>query len=591
LKKQEGIKTEIVVVDNCSPKEGELDAIQLLCEETDCTFISAKENRGYNAGNNIGLRYAAEKGYKYALIANPDMEFPQTDYLVKMVDAMETDEDIVVCGSDIVGVNGVHQNPMKLDSKDRLDTFGWITNFFHAKKKFTYDFIDNYQENHYCYKISGCCLLVDVELIKNQNFFDEHVFLYCEEAILSQQILRAGKRLYYLADCTAVHRHVKSEKGDPRPKYKTWRNSRLYYIKTYSGYSWWRKCIASASIRIYTVLLFLLSFLRITIQQVKTLIGDNASHSLLTADESNAVKGLLILLIILGHNKFLMKDGYCIRFLYSFHVYSFYFLPFLYDYHPESWRQFFKKNLRRLYVPYSFFFFILLMVRLVQAQNLNAGKIITAFLTGTQSNLHGAFQYGSFLWFIPTFFSLLLFKKCYYTYPKLRIPLLIGSAITWYSFAFAFFLNVRANAPFSSFLGLAMLLPGVLCRQIVSKVKLEKLSFLFFFLVIVILIIYPPNDFYEYFFCNRFLCPFIVFSLLVKLRSVYSGNNLIREFGQNSFRIYLIHIFIYNGFYSIMSHSPFLFQGYFGELILFVVAAFLSLWIGRLKFWNYLFLR
>lgn len=26
---------------------------------------------------NIGLRYAANKGYEYALIANPDMEFPQ----------------------------------------------------------------------------------------------------------------------------------------------------------------------------------------------------------------------------------------------------------------------------------------------------------------------------------------------------------------------------------------------------------------------------------------------------------------------------------------------------------------------------------
>lgn len=78
LKRQEGVELELVLVDNCSP-DG--DKVKALCKEEGCTFIASKENRGYNAGNNIGLRYAASKGYKYALIANPDMEFPQTDYV------------------------------------------------------------------------------------------------------------------------------------------------------------------------------------------------------------------------------------------------------------------------------------------------------------------------------------------------------------------------------------------------------------------------------------------------------------------------------------------------------------------------------
>ena len=77
LKRQEGVELDIVIVDNCSPREGEQDAIRQLCANDGCTFIQAKDNRGYNAGNNIGLRYAADRGYKYALIANPDMRFPQ----------------------------------------------------------------------------------------------------------------------------------------------------------------------------------------------------------------------------------------------------------------------------------------------------------------------------------------------------------------------------------------------------------------------------------------------------------------------------------------------------------------------------------
>ena len=79
LKAQQGVELEIVVVDNCS-RDDERKAVETLCKEQGCTFIANNENKGYNAGNNVGLRYAAEKGYEYALIANPDMEFPQTDY-------------------------------------------------------------------------------------------------------------------------------------------------------------------------------------------------------------------------------------------------------------------------------------------------------------------------------------------------------------------------------------------------------------------------------------------------------------------------------------------------------------------------------
>jgi hypothetical protein len=262
LKKQEGVGAEIIVVDNCSPREGEQESIRSLCEELHCTFIQATENRGYNAGNNIGLRYAAKKGYKYALIANPDMEFPQKNYLMKMVEAMGLDSSIVACGTDILTVDGLHQNPMKPDLKGGLNSFGWLSSFGGSSKKDTYDFIDNYKENHYCYKISGCCLMVDVEFLNRLDFFDESVFLYCEESILSKQILRENKRMFYMADNTAIHRHVNSEKGNPRPRLREWRKSRLYYIKNYSGDNWWQKWADIASASMYTGLLIMVSLLK-----------------------------------------------------------------------------------------------------------------------------------------------------------------------------------------------------------------------------------------------------------------------------------------------------------------------------------------
>ena len=253
LKQQQGVEQEIVVVDNCS-QDNDRKAIETLCKENGCTFIANNQNKGYNAGNNVGLRYATEKGYEYALIANPDMEFPQTDYLATLLAKMQEDEDIVVCGSDIVGADGIHQSPIFKDGNWRT-SFGWVKDIFGNKNKNNkaYNFIDNYNESHYCHKVSGCCFMIKIPFLKEINFFDEKVFLYCEEAILSRQVELAGKRMYYLATSQAVHWHVKSEKGDPVKRFKAWGESRCYFIDRYSNDHWLGKQIAKLSMKLYVL--------------------------------------------------------------------------------------------------------------------------------------------------------------------------------------------------------------------------------------------------------------------------------------------------------------------------------------------------
>ena len=261
LKAQQGVEQEIVVVDNYS-RDDDRRAADALCKEQGCTFIANNENKGYNAGNNVGLRYAAEKGYEFALIANPDMEFPQTGYLANLLAKMREDEDIVVCGSDIVTPEGTHQSPMGKEGNWR-GSFAWIKEIFGKKKKSdAYDFIDNYCESHYCHKVSGCCFMIRISFLEKIDFFDEKVFLYCEEAILSRQVEIAGKRMYYLATTQAVHRHVKSEKGNPIKRFKMWGKSRCYFIDNYSNDHWLGKQIAKLSMKLYVLTFTLYNYLK-----------------------------------------------------------------------------------------------------------------------------------------------------------------------------------------------------------------------------------------------------------------------------------------------------------------------------------------
>lgn len=254
LKAQQSVETEIIVVDNCS-RNDEREDVETLCKEQGCTFIANYENQGYNAGNNVGLRYAAEKGYEFALIANPDIEFPQTDYLATLVAQMQTDDDIVVCGSDIVTPEGVHQNPKKRGNDSLKGYFGWIKEFLTRKKKQNDnpEWIEDPAVSKYCRCLNGCCFLIRMNFIKRIGFFDENTFLYGEEPILGSQVEENGKKMFYAADTFAVHAHLKSKEGSTTFCNKHWKHSRLYYVKRYSRLPWIKKQFALMSIRLYFV--------------------------------------------------------------------------------------------------------------------------------------------------------------------------------------------------------------------------------------------------------------------------------------------------------------------------------------------------
>lgn len=230
LKRQTGVELEIIIVDNCS-RADDVEQLRQLCKEQDCILIENHENRGYNAGNNIGLRYAAEKGYKYAMIANPDMEFPQEDYMARVVVKIEEDSNIAVLGTSIVDAKGLHQNP--LDFVCFWSEFLWPTEVMKNNQTRALD----HTQNKYCNVLVGCCLMVRMSFMEKIGYFDEGVFLYCEEAILAHQVQRLGMKTYYLADALAIHRHIKSEKGNPYKRLIILCNSRDYKNRHHSDYN------------------------------------------------------------------------------------------------------------------------------------------------------------------------------------------------------------------------------------------------------------------------------------------------------------------------------------------------------------------
>ena len=80
LKKQNYDDLGIIVVDNAS-NDDELSAIKKISDANSVDLICNEVNKGFAAGNNVGLRAAVKDGAEWCLVINPDVELRDENYV------------------------------------------------------------------------------------------------------------------------------------------------------------------------------------------------------------------------------------------------------------------------------------------------------------------------------------------------------------------------------------------------------------------------------------------------------------------------------------------------------------------------------
>ena len=261
IARQEGVRLSIILVDNAS-RPASLVTIRLwltdwnsaaICgtadeidtwafqnparpNDTSCVyFIENNANDGYSAGNNIGIRLADTLKADAVLIANPDMRIEDPNYLKELSTQMFADSVNFIAASRILGLDGVDQNPLREPSF--LEEFFWprwlFKSFF---KQITYIIPCPLDRSTVVPKVSGCCLMLRMEFLRQSGYFDENVFLYCEEPILSAKVQALQGKILYVPTMVAVHAHVASKKENSSKRMLLFIASRRYYLTRYSGY-------------------------------------------------------------------------------------------------------------------------------------------------------------------------------------------------------------------------------------------------------------------------------------------------------------------------------------------------------------------
>ena len=110
--------------------------------------------------------------------------------------------------------------------------------------------------------------MIRTDFLLQIDYFDETVFLYCEEAILSAQVQRAGwnmmmdPRQHALHSHSHSHSHSSMAEGKQYNRYMNWAKSRGKFHATYSQYGVLRQAFLAESRRIILVLIWLKMILK-----------------------------------------------------------------------------------------------------------------------------------------------------------------------------------------------------------------------------------------------------------------------------------------------------------------------------------------
>lgn len=240
---------EVLVVDNASTDA----SVEMVRREfPGVRLITLAENRGFAAGNNVGLQ--ASQG-EYILFLNPDT-LAQPLSIAALCDYMDTHPEVGVAGPRLLNADGTTQS-----SRRRFPTLATaliestplqpiFPNAPALKRFYVLDYSD--EEEQFVDWLSGAALMCRRTALEQTGPFDPGYFMFSEEVDLCRRMANAGWLVAYVPQAQVTHygggstdqavpeRHINFNTGKARylrihEGRKAGTVARLYLLATYAA--------------------------------------------------------------------------------------------------------------------------------------------------------------------------------------------------------------------------------------------------------------------------------------------------------------------------------------------------------------------
>jgi GT2 family glycosyltransferase len=219
----------VFVVDNGS---GNNEATKIKAAYPEVNLIALSENTGFTGGNNLVLRSIPYSDYDYALLLNNDTVVSK-DFLRQMVLTGESNELIGIVGCRICCPGYEESFPNFVDDGSQGPMPVWY-NGAHVNNwtGITHHEYDWKQNN--CFNtdyISGCCMLIKKQVIKDIGVLYDRYFAYCEDLDYCVKARKHNWRCTVNQYASIFHRVSKASKQISNFGYFYYLRNRIIFMR------------------------------------------------------------------------------------------------------------------------------------------------------------------------------------------------------------------------------------------------------------------------------------------------------------------------------------------------------------------------
>lgn len=210
---------KILLVDNGSA-DNSVDLFkEKYSEKSEVVILETHRNLGYVGGNNFGIKYALKNEFDYVLLINNDV-FVDPKFLEILFKAAQKNKEYKILGPKIYFAPGFefHKDRYK---KNEIGKVIWSAggqidwnNIYGSN--IGVDEVDCGQfdkVNTSVDFISGCCMLIESEILNKIGLLDDKFFMYFEDADLCQKAINSGYKLAYIPKSVIWHINAGSSKS------------------------------------------------------------------------------------------------------------------------------------------------------------------------------------------------------------------------------------------------------------------------------------------------------------------------------------------------------------------------------------------
>lgn len=188
------------------------DALNIFAiQDARIQYIHNPNNPGYGSGHNYAIKQAISLESKYHLVLNPDVFF-ELGTLETILQYMDSHHEAGLLMPKILYPNGTIQyvarllpTPWDLFARRFIPIKSYLKKINHQYSLTFFDYTSTIEIPF----VSGCFMFLRIDTLKKVGIFDEHYYMYLEDADLSRRIGTVSKTILY----PHIHIYHEYERG------------------------------------------------------------------------------------------------------------------------------------------------------------------------------------------------------------------------------------------------------------------------------------------------------------------------------------------------------------------------------------------